>query len=793
MTQQLACGILEAPTKLCLHCGAKVPERESSAYCCRGCATVHSFLNERKLNRFYALRDATQSARSSSQASAPGGLDAEGFDYLDDPEFCAEYALDDGREMRFYLEGVHCAACVWLTEKLPEFATGVESLKLDLSSGVARVRLAAGGSFARAAREIARLGYRPHPVKQGRSDELRQRENRQHLIQLGIAGMAAGNIMLLAVALYAGAAGSLGQVFRWTSLGLYLPVLFYSALPFYRSAWAALRKRQVSIDVPIVFGLLVGTGASVANLAIGSEHIYFDSLSALVFLLLATRYLLRRVNQHALNATEVAHFLAPTKAQRCDPRSGELESVPAESLGEGDLVRVFPGECFPVDGVVTDGQSAVDCALLSGESAPVGVAPGARVSAGTWNRQAPLTVRVTASGALTRLGRILSSMEREMSARAPIVAYLDRVGQAFVVAVLVLTGVGFLLGLSVSWHEAVNRALAVAIVVCPCTFALGTPLAISLAIGRLARAGTLVKGAEALERFSRVRKIFFDKTGTLTLGELQVRDWRELAPGAAAALLALETRSTHPIARAVQRYFAARADAPAELPAVTEFAERAGVGLTGVIQGSRYEIRGFSRESAHTTVGIYRDGMLAGALTLADQVRPDSAATLARLRAMGIGVAILSGDASEPARAIAAQLGVAPKDVFAAAGPERKAELVKLEPFTLMVGDGANDAVAFASAYASVAVQGGMEVSLRAAGAYGTQPGVMPVYTLLATARQTMRVIRRNLAFAVFYNLLGIAVALTGHLDPLVAAVLMPASALTVFLSTILGSREARA
>lgn len=702
--------------------------------------------------------------------------------YLDDPEFVSEYAIGDGRGMQFYLDGVHCAACVWITEKLPEISPDAESLRLDLSSGVAQVRLRKGGSFAGAAQVLAKLGYTPHPVKNDESEEHQRRENRLHLIRMGVAAASAGNIMLLAIALYAGVDGVLAGVFQWVSAALFLPVLFFSAVPFYKSAWGAIRSKKVSIDIPIVFGLLIGTTASYWNLAVGSPHIYFDSISSLIFLLLSTRYLLKKIHQKSLQASQLIYFLAPSRARV--RRNGKVEEVHVETLKEGDTIQVLPQECFPVDGVVARGRSHVSRALLTGESDPIRVEIGSRVHAGTLNQDAPLEIEVLSSGAATRLGQILQAMEEGLNRKAPIVTLLDRVGQVFVIAVLVLTVVGFFVGLRVSAAEAVQRAIAVAIIVCPCTFALATPLAMSLAIAEAARRGILVKGAEVLERLSRVKEIFFDKTGTLTLGELSVENWEPLSIEATPALIALESHSSHPIARAVARFFGPLSVAIE----VEDFKEVSGVGVSGSINGRLYEAKR-SMDGA-SSVEVFCEGRCIGRLHLGDKVRSDSLATVLKLKKHGIPVHLLSGDRTEVAGRVAENLGIQAQNVVAYATPELKAELVRATPGSLMVGDGANDAVALASAFVSVAVQGGMEVSLRAAGAYSSKPGIAPVMELLEIARRTMGIIRRNLVFAVFYNIVGITVALSGHLDPLFAAILMPMSAFTVFVATLVGARR---
>lgn len=781
--------------RCCLHCGALVPVGETSQFCCRGCKTVYALLQERGLDNFYILRGHAKSAKEHS----PVSFVTEEFFYLDDPEFIAQYAFENGRQMRFYLEGVHCVACLWLTEKLPEFVPGVEFLRLNLSSNVAVIRLKPHGKFSEAARELLKLGYKPHPVIVGESEMLQKKENRKHLIRIGISGMASGNIMLLAIALYAGASGSLAETFKWTSFFLFIPIIFYCSIPFYKGAWSSLRKKQISIDVPIVFGLLMGTAVSIVNLLRGSDDIYFDSLSTLNFLLLSTRFLLRKVNQHALNLSQLMHFLAPSKGRR--RLSDETyEEVKSDALREGDVVQILPGECFPADGVITEGKSKINCALLSGESHLLQVKKGSRVYAGTYNQDAPVELRVLTAGPRTRLGKIVSSMEEGLSSKAPIVSFLDRVGQVFVGAALILTGIGFLVGLTMSWEEAISRALAISIIVCPCTFALATPLAMSLAIGGAAKQGILVKNAEFIERLSHVKTVFIDKTGTLTEGQLEVIDWKDLLPNATQALVALESKSVHPIAKAVIRHFSSSGEGRGSDPVeVEDFLEKAGVGVSGRIGKNFYQIRSAadyinptSIQRAETQVVLWQDDQLAGVLTLADRIRPQSKKVMSDLRNLGLDIHLLSGDLPGPVHRVASYLGVPPKNVIAQATPEKKGEILRGAPKSLMVGDGANDAIALASAYASVAVQGGMEMSIRAAGAYSSKSGIKTIPNLILISRETMRVIRNNLIFAVIYNLFGIAAALSGYLNPLFAAVLMPLSAFTVFLSTILGTSRLR-
>lgn len=790
---------LQHTTTACLHCGNRL-SRADVSFCCRGCETVFHLLEQRGLTRYYDLQKTSDSNRN---ASVSVDADAEKLDFLDDQEFIKDYASSDGLEMRFYLEGVHCAACVWLTEKLPDFVAEVQSLRLNLSDGVAVIRLKSPGGFSAAAKELARLGYRSHPVKSDESEAHRRREARVHLIQMGIAAAAAGNIMLLAVALYAGASNRMGAVFQWVSFVLYLPVFFYCAIPFHRGAWVALKNCRISIDVPIAFGIWVGTIVSVFNVLSGSDQIYFDSLSALVFLLLSTRYLLRKVNERSLNARKWVYFLAPSMSHLEQDVSGSTSDVRTDSLRAGDIIHVFQGESFPVDGEVLSGESTVDRALLSGESEPMVVSQGERVHAGTQNCQAPLRVKVLSSGAETRLGKLLTAMHDGLARQAPIVAFVDQVGQAFVAAVLVFVALAFAVGFSVSLHEAFNRALAAAIIVCPCTFALATPLAMSLAISRAARAGILIRGADVVERLSRVKSAFFDKTGTLTHGALQVLDWCPLEPRATEVLIALEERSTHPVAKAVQRYFELNRQAKSELPRVSQFSEKAGEGILATIGSSSYELRRLDQAANSadraegaapivSAIALFRDKTLIGRLYVGDCIRDDAKSSIEGLAQLKVNAFVVSGDSELPAARVGEMLKLPSNHVFSKQAPEEKAQLLKRFENSLMVGDGANDALALSTAYVSIAVQGGMEISMQAAGAYLSRSGLSGIPDLIVLAKETMHLIYRNLTFAILYNVIGIIAAVSGHLDPLFAAVLMPLSAFTVFMSTILGTPRMR-
>lgn len=772
----------------CVHCGN--PSSGGTDFCCRGCETVYHWLQGHALGAYYDLKRTSPAVRRPNPApDAP----AETFAYLDDATFLENYARTDGdrRQLDLYLEGAHCAACVWLTEKVAERVPYVQGIRLNLGNSVATVTLKPQGSFAAVARELQRMGYLPRPVLDREAASHRARENRWLLRRLGVSAACAGNLMLLAISLYGGASGAMAAWFRDISGALYLPILLYGATPLYRSALGALRARQVSIDLPVVFGILLGSGVSYFNLLSGDERIYFDSLAALVFLLLFTRYLLQRTQARALEASSLLQFIAPSRVRKWDATTRVFTEAASEELREGDLIRVLPTEAMPADGVVERGNSAMDCARLTGESAPQGVAPGQIVFAGTHNLDAPIDVRVSQCGANSRLGRLLAATEQLLQQRAPIAVFTDRIARYFVAAVMVLSAGVLLTSIGHGWTIGLNRALAVAIVTCPCTFALITPLCFSLMLGRLARLGILVKGADTLERMAAIRWIVLDKTGTVTHGQPQVTEW-DVPEYLSAAILAIESHSSHPLARAIVSHLRSRPISASVVAA--DVRETPGQGIRGYADQAWIELRRAAQPAGESTeITVLEDGLPVGRITLSDAVRPDAAAAVARLRGLGLGVRLLSGDHARPVAAVASQIGIAPADCTAEASPELKHALIQSLPHALMMGDGVNDAAALAQASVGVAAHGGVEVSLRAADVYLARPGLMALVDVLTIARETLRVVRRNLAFSVIYNGIAGYLALTGRIDPLAAAVLMPLSALTVYFSSIAGTRASRA
>ncbi len=780
----------------CTHCGLPVlpgdvdPEA-GRQFCCSGCRTAWALISSSGLSAYYGSGD---------RRRTPVQPTGRRYDEFDHPAFHQLYVRTvpgDLLETELYLDGVHCASCVWLVEQVPLVIPGAVRAELNVPRSLARVQWdPAHTSLAAIARFLDQLGYRSHPFRGGRADQRRRDEDRAMLVRIGVAGAIAINVMTVALALYAGWFGFMepGYVryFRWISLGLTVPASVWPGRVFFTSAWGALRARRVHMDVPIAVALGAGFIRGAANTVSDTGPIYFDGVVTLIFLLLVGRYLQQRAQRAAADAAELLHGLTPSTARLVVGDS--VDEVPSESLVPGALVEIRAGDTIPTDGSIVAGNSSVDVSLLTGESMPVSVQPGDVVYAGTTNTGATIRVRVTEAGEASRLGRLLVELEAAMGRRAPVVQTADRLAGWFVAAVLVLAAVTY-----VGWHRidptvALDNAIALLIVTCPCALALATPLTMSVAVGRAAKAGILIRSADALEILARPATMLLDKTGTLTEGRLTLMAWRG-DEGLKPAILALEAHSNHPVARAFESAWP-----PEVLPTTTDTRQTLGGGVTGSIGGVDFVVgaprfvlaratdpdRLAESIPGHLTpVLVAAAGIVRGAAGFGDPIRPDTAAAVTSLRRLGWRIGILSGDAPGVVAAAAESLGVEAADARGGATPETKVAEVERQLVkgpVVMVGDGVNDAPAIGRASVGIGVRGGAEACLAAADVFLARGGLTPLVALVTGSERTLRVIRRNLAVSVGYNIIGAALAVTGIINPLIAAIMMPVSSVTVIL-----------
>ncbi|MFO0728904.1 MAG: heavy metal translocating P-type ATPase [Myxococcota bacterium] len=797
-------GSLETTEVHCAHCNNLVPPGLVQAgaerqFCCGGCQTVFEVLSGKGLTEYYARRAESVGAAKPVKTTHRTYLD------FDDPGFLDKHARARGdgcQSIDLYLEGVHCAACMWLVEKVLKEDQGVVDARLDLGRSTLSIAWDQGATkLSGLGKQLERLGYLPHVATLTERQIARRREDRQLLIRIAVAGASFGNAMLMAFALYGGLFEGIeaewSTMFRWASLAVALPSIFYSATPFFRGALNSIRAKVPNMDLPIAVGLSLGTLAGAINIFRGSGEIYFDSLTALVFLLLSGRWLQAFQHRRATDAAEMLYALAPATA-RIVTGAGSQE-VPTENVGVGSLVEVRPSETIPVDGVLERGATSLDLSVLTGESRPIEAKEGDAVAAGALNLSANITVRAGASGSASRLSRLMKLVEEGAEHRAPVVLEADRMAGKFVARVLILAALTLLAWLYFNPAEAVDHTIALLVVSCPCALALATPLAVSAAIGQAARVGIFIKGGDTLERLARPSPVWFDKTGTLTEGK-QVVVEQAGTPEALSAAGRLAKATTHPVSLAVAKAFAADG---ATAPEDTQ--QTLGGGVVGSVEGVRFAlgspryVRSLLPNSADPsrydallsawaarglTPVLLADlsaGALVAAVAVADRPRDDAKPSVETLRALGYLPGVLSGDDPVVVRQIAQGLGIEADRARGGVTPEGKLEAVS-ESAVIMVGDGANDAAALSRAGVGIAVHGGTEASLGAAHVFLRRPGVGPVVEAIEGSRRTLAVIRRNMIASLIYNLLGVSLAAFGLIGPLGAAILMPLSSLTVVL-----------
>ncbi len=816
----------------CTHCALPVPRGliepgADQQFCCAGCRAAYQVIHGCGLDAYYRLRDT-----SGGVGEALGRSDAvqQGrFTSFDTETFHAAHVrpMQSGLcSVDLRLEGVHCAACVWLIEKLPRVVRSAYGE--DAGDGVVEARLSMRQATVRVtwdptrvklsaiAQALDTLGYRPHPAKGLSRQAARRNEERKQLMHIGLAGALAGNIMLLAIAQYAGLWGGIerqyDQFFRWLGAGLGAVALLGPGRVFFRGAWAALVARSPHLDLPIALALGVGGVAGTVNVVLGQGDIYFDSLAVLVFLLLVGRYIQFRQQRLADDAVSLMASLTPGDCRRRDA-SGAFETVPLEALTVGDEVEVLPGGIVPADGEVLTGNASVVAALLTGESRPVHIAPGDDAHAGTQIVGRRITLRVTRLGGDTRVGRLMTLVEDGLESKPAIVQAADRIAGWFVVAVSLIALMVFAAWSVADIGLAVDHTVALLIVACPCALGLATPLTFAVAIGRAARRDILVKSGSALERAARGGLMLLDKTGTLTTGRMQWLGWdgdASLKPWLAHA----ELTSTHPVGIALAAGL--KDDAAPDGSGVGDVTTthhpdgieanlpigRLTAGSIGMMQRLAVAVpERFAHRAAeaaaqgHTPVLVALDGCVAGLARVGDGMHADASAALRQARRMGWRLQLVSGDQPDIARRVGSAVGLDDADVLGGIPPEGKLELVRAAQHgpaghqaVAMVGDGVNDAAALAAADLGIAASGGAEASLAAADVYLARPGVAPLAEFLALSQQTLRTVRRNLAVSLGYNALVVSLAAAGMITPLLAAVLMPLSSATV-LTLALGGQ----
>ena len=799
----------------CFHCSLPVPKNSSylvkidgkeQPMCCPGCQAVAKAIVDGGLTSFYQHRTETS---PTARAAVPEVLQE--LTLYDKPELQKTFVSTDDKNIKqasLILEGIVCAACIWLNERHINSLSGVVEFRVNYSTHRARVRWDDSKiKLSDILQAIASIGYLAHPFDSGRQEAVYKKERSNALKRLAVAGLGAVQVMMLAVALYAGdysgMDAGLENFMRWVSLFIATPVVFYSARSFFSSAWRDLKVRQLGMDVPVSLAIGLAYAASCWATINQSGQIYFDSVTMFTFFLLAGRFLEMGARQKAGQAAEELVKLLPAMATRVTDDGDETVAV--TELFCGDKVRVKPGDSIPADGVIVVGRSSINESLLTGESHPLAKTINENVIGGTVNIESPLVIEVQKIGEDTVLASIQRLLDRAQVEKPSIAKMADKVAAYFVGFLLILVAV------VASWwwqhdpDQAFWISISLLVVTCPCALSLATPAAMTAATGSLTRLGVLTTRGHALETLAKVTHVVFDKTGTLTKGHLALESIHLLSDFDDQKSLniaaALELGSEHPVAKV----FLQKAVSP-NLITAENIEAVSGQGVTGLVNGVRYRLGCAAyvedvisdakinldksqRDKTHhaTEIFLANEKECIAAFYLSDELREQAAESILALKALGKKVWLVSGDNEAAVSYVAEQVGI--ENTRHSMKPEDKLavirDLQKKNEIVAMIGDGVNDAPVLAAAQVSIAMGGGTQLAQASADMVLLSEHLPHLVDAIKMAKRSVNIVQQNLSWALIYNLLALPLASMGYIAPWMAAIGMSVSSLVVVLNAL--------
>lgn len=685
----------------------------------------------------------------------------------------------------FSLPAIHCPACITGVEHALAGFDGISACRVNFSLKRVTVQAAQEVSDDAILAHLRAKGFEVYPLNPEALETEFDAQGRALMWRMGLSGFAMMNVMLLSVAVWSGADAVTRDLFHWVSAMIAMPVTVITAQPFFASAIRALRGSRMNMDVPIALAIILTLATSLYETTQSGEHAYFDAALSLTFFLLIGRYLDHRIRRVARSAAKELTALEPAHAQLVMPDG--IKDVALKDVAVGDVVLVRAGGRLPIDGVITGGHSLLDLSLINGESEPTPAKRNQEISAGAIALTGPVMVRATHVGEDSTLRRLAAMVEVAESARGKYRSLSDKAAAAYAPGVHLLSALAFL-----GWYlgtgdvrVAINVAVAVLIITCPCALGLAVPAVATSVTARLFRRGVLLKNATALERLAEVDTVVFDKTGTLTGTEFEPH---MMSQDSRAILKGLAQASSHPLARAVAAGLSDVVAAP-----LTDITERAGFGVEAHYDGLRV-VMGAGAELGSTSQTVFQRGASEPQpLNFVERPLPGAADMIAQLQMSGYRTVLLSGDSPERVADQAINLGL--REAHGAQSPQDKSTflqgLADEGAHVLMVGDGLNDTAALAGAHASIAPSSALEASRTAADAVllGGNVGLIP--TVLSDAKRARTLMKQNFTLASVYNVVAVPVACIGFATPLIAAIAMSASSVTVILNAMRGTARA--
>jgi len=764
----------------CQYCGT--PSYRGQ-YCCDAC--------ERLDKGFTELSKFKNAALTADASDVHNPVDPE-FTYLDHQSNLDLYKTHSQKDrFKFYVEGVQCSSCVHLLEKIPEYYDGCTYSRLNMGTSELFVELAPQGRLSVVASLIRSLGYTASPIKSEEDTYNKlELEQRSDLKRIAITGACAGNIMLFSFSIYAGVQGDVLVLFRWLNLVLFLPIFFYSALPFYRGAWNALKLKTIHIDFPITVALVASTLFSTYNLMRGSDEYYFDSTASFLFLIMVARFFVKKTQQKFLSPQNIKSLFRSETYTLADSRV-----LLAENIKKDDVIFIYHEQILPIDGILLSDSAIIDTSLMSGESTPTSFTRGMRLFAGYKILSKSVQVQCEKETQKSRVSELIGESYQNVMAKSEYLSLADRLAQKLL---LVVFSVGiiffFTYGYFFDFKDAFDRTLALIVVACPCALAFGSPLTLAMAFKKAQQKGISIRNPGVFEKLPKIQNIFFDKTGTLTDGRLHVsHTWPEtLSPEIKSLLVHLEKISYHPVAFAIRQEWLAYSATPM-LP-INNHEEVFGVGIRGNINSDFYELKALPanlyEDSTDMAIVLYKNKEVLCRIYFKDRLRPEAASVVKSFIHENKKVQLLTGDKKRKALQVGESCGLSSTDIFYELFPEDKKEIIARSAHTLMIGDGLNDSLALSAADVGIAIKGSTELTLGTSDIIFVRGGLTPLLELFQISLSVQKTLQRNLTLSLIYNLIAGVLALMGFINPLWAAVLMPASTFAVVLSTLWGFKN---
>jgi len=802
----------------CYHCGLPVEDENEFVYdiagtpqsfCCVGCQAVASLIHQGGLEKFYQYR---------SELNKKPDERANDYSMFDNDEVQASFVVnheDNTSNADLLLDGISCAACVWLIEKYLHSFEGVKKVSVNVvTHQCSLVWDSEQQPLSLLMSSLESIGYRPQPFTQKKQQEQQQSQQRKLLLRLGLAGFGMMQVGMVAIALYAGEFQGIdsefSQLLRWLSLLVATPIVLFSAQPFWQSAWRSVKRRHLTMDVPVSLAIVLAYIASFWATVSASGEVYFDSIAMFTFFLLLGRYLEMRLRYRNQQLTGMTTQLLPMTVRLVQGDNVD-ETIPLAELTLGQQVRIVNGDTIPCDGKIVSGKSAVVEALLTGEVKPVSKIVGDEIIAGTVvNTDGTLIVEATAVGSLTRLSMISQLVQQAQLAKPAIQMLADRVASYFVAAVLLSSTLVFTYWWHVEPSSALWVTLSVLVVTCPCALSLATPTALTASVAMMRQMGLLVLKGHVIETLTHINKIIFDKTGTLTQGKPVIVDVVPALKSESVDKLAatkdiilsiaasLEQGSSHPIARAF--------DGVAGRMNVDKQETFTGEGVCGDIDGDHYRLGkpAFAIASGDEAPNMLneflpqpesnnviqwllmtKNGAAFAWISLSDQLRDSAKIAVEQLNVKGIESEILSGDHYLSTQSVASELAIG---FHASQMPEDKLNYVRSQQKNhqlMMVGDGINDVPVMAGADLSVAMDSATDFARTHADSVLLHSDLSLLPRAIDLAEKTKVIIRQNIAWSIAYNLSALPLAALGYLPPYLAAIGMSASSLIVLLNAL--------